>query len=338
MTLAKNFYFGLDLGEHARDVVKQDNQPSILNDIDLAFDVLTIEDGFALPSGDSFDAILLSNWLGARTRHAGILAGAPINFLEPFHVSTAIATLDYVTEGRAGLLAQSLAGTQAEAAKRATGNLNGFAANEARALQIDFDEALDVIGQLWDSWDDDAVIRDVESQRFIDGSKLRYINFKGSSFNVLGPSITPRPPQGQPVVATTVGVEDSSSRLNDIDLVILRASEADLIPLATRIRATRPELRIFADIAVGTDRALKVAIPIWAAKASHMVSKANVLSAAGVDGIRFHPQHRKDLEVLVEHILPALRDAGFANVSEGTTLRERLALPSAVNRHVVQAA
>ncbi len=67
-----------------------------------------------------------------------------------------------------------------------------------------FDEAADyveVLRRLWDSWEDDAEIRDVATGRFIDRDKLHYIDFEGRWFSVRGPSITPRPPQGQPVVA-----------------------------------------------------------------------------------------------------------------------------------------
>src|SRR5260370_99506 len=67
-----------------------------------------------------------------------------------------------------------------------------------------FAEAADyveVLRRLWDSWQDDAEIRDVATGRFVDRDKLHYIDFEGRWFSVRGPSITPRPPQGQPVVA-----------------------------------------------------------------------------------------------------------------------------------------
>ena len=67
-----------------------------------------------------------------------------------------------------------------------------------------FDEAADyveVVRRLWDSWEDDAEIRDAATGRFIDRDKLHYIDFGGDYFSVKGPSITPRPPQGQPVVS-----------------------------------------------------------------------------------------------------------------------------------------
>ena len=58
-----------------------------------------------------------------------------------------------------------------------------------------------MLRRLWDSWEDDAEIRDAATGRFVDREKLHYIDFEGAQFSVRGPSITPRPPQGQPVVA-----------------------------------------------------------------------------------------------------------------------------------------
>src|SRR4029077_16318942 len=73
-----------------------------------------------------------------------------------------------------------------------------------------FDEAADVVEvvrRLWDSWEDGAEIRDVATGRFIDRDKLHYIDFEGEWFSVKGPSITPRSPQGQPLVAALAHAE-----------------------------------------------------------------------------------------------------------------------------------
>src|SRR6185312_5788603 len=75
---------------------------------------------------------------------------------------------------------------------------------DSDALADLFDEAADyveVMRRLWDSWADGAEIRDVATGRFVDRAKLHYIDFTGPHFSVRGPSITPRPPQGQPLVA-----------------------------------------------------------------------------------------------------------------------------------------
>lgn len=340
MTFATHFHLAIELGLPSQDVLAQDSKSDgLLQRLDEGFDLITLEDRFALPTGDGLDAILFANWLGARTRHAGILAGAPINVLEPFHVSTAIATLDYVTGGRAGLLAQPLEGSRAAAARRATGEHNGYPENNHQALERDFSEAIDVIRRLWDSWEDDAVIRDQESQRFIDGAKLRYVDFRGANFNILGPSITPRPPQGQPVIASIVKPENSASLASDIDLAFLCASDRDLSSLAQGIKSEYPELRLFADVEFGADSAGKDTPPQWVADVETAITTARTLASAGLDGIRFLPREpERDLTPLVEHVLPAIRNAGLVQALRGSTLRERLSLPAATNRYVVAAA
>ncbi|MGL4962500.1 MAG: LLM class flavin-dependent oxidoreductase [Inquilinus sp.] len=285
--------------------------------IDGAADFVTLEDGFARSAGDGPDAVLLANWLGARTRDIGVLAGAPVNFLEPFHVSTAIATLDYVTEGRAGLLVQPLRGERAAEAGRAIGRLGGFPAGDPAALGRDALDAVEVIRRLWDSWEDDAVIRDPESQRFLDGAKLHSIDFKGAGFSVLGPSITPRPPQGQPVVAASFTAGDDPALAAAADLVFLRPGAEEL---RDRI-GDRGPLR-FADVPAD----------IATRGASSLAAQVAEWSAAGFDGVRFLP---RDLPELVETLLPALRQAGLG--ARGGTLRDRLGLPPAVNRYATAA-
>ena len=293
----------------------QDLWSAVAERIDGAVDFVTLEDGFARPAGDGPDAVLLANWLGARTRDIGILAGAPVNFLEPFHVSTAIATLDYVTEGRAGLLVQPLRGERAAEAGRAIGRLGGFPADDPAALGRDVLDAVEAIRRLWDSWEDDAVIRDPVSQRFLDGAKLHSVDFKGAGFSVLGPSITPRPPQGQPVVAATFAAGDDLVLATAADLVFLRPGAEELLD---RKGGGRP-LR-FADVSVGTGGATSLAAQVaeW--------------SAAGFDGLRFLP---RGLPELIETLLPALRQAGLG--ARGGTLRERLGLPPAINRYATAA-
>jgi alkanesulfonate monooxygenase SsuD/methylene tetrahydromethanopterin reductase-like flavin-dependent oxidoreductase (luciferase family) len=132
---------------------------------------------------------------------------ATVSHTEPFHVSKAIATLDYVSLGRAGWRAQlsrpwenPLFGRRETTAFR----IEDFGTPEVQRQAAErFDEAADfaeVVRRLWNSWEDDAEIRDAATGRFIDRDKLHYIDFHGQWFSVHGPSITPRPPQGQPLV------------------------------------------------------------------------------------------------------------------------------------------
>lgn len=166
-------------------------------------DLVTIEDSLGLQNGSDrpdrvqgrLDAVLVAARVAPLTEHVGLVPTAVVTHTEPFHLSKAIATLDYVSGGRAGLRVQTSARPD-EAAL--------VGRRPVPDLAERFDEAVDwveVVRRLWDSWEDDAEIRDVATGRFVDRDRLHYIDFTGPHFSVRGPSITPRPPQGQPVVA-----------------------------------------------------------------------------------------------------------------------------------------
>ena len=155
------------------------------------------------------DAVLIAARVAPTTSAIGIVPVATTTHTEPFHVSKAIATLDYVSHGRAGLQARvSATGLEARQFGRRViadpTSTDVEVRREADSVTDLFDEAADfveVVRRLWDSWEDDAEIRDVATGRFVDRDKLHYIDFEGRWFSVKGPSITPRPPQGQPLVA-----------------------------------------------------------------------------------------------------------------------------------------
>lgn len=292
--------------------------------IDRAADLLTIEDGFG-DTEDGLDAMLLANWLGPRTSRIGLLAGAPLNVLEPFHVSTAIATLDYVTQGRAGLFAQPLRDERAGRAGRAIGALDGYPETDPAALAQDLAEAVEVVRLLWDSWEDDAVIRNPVSQRFIDGAKLHYLRYKGSRFSVLGPSITPRPPQGQPVVATSLRPGGDLAAAAHADLVFLEAPDEDAVrTLAASLRgAGRPLL--FADVLFGREAGSDRHALCWTGE-----PPATWAERLDLAGLRVRPD-------VPERDLGALLDVLPSAASRAGTLRDRLGLAPAPNRHVLTA-
>ncbi|RSM77319.1 LLM class flavin-dependent oxidoreductase [Kibdelosporangium aridum] len=163
-------------------------------------DFVTFEDSLGPGSDDvghvrgRLDAVLIASRVAPLTSHIGLVPTAVATHTEPFHLSKAIATLDYVSNGRAGVHVQV---SEDERDYRHFGRRSYPSADlwgEAR-------DYIEVLRRLWDSWEDDAEIRDVATGRFVDREKLHYIDFKGKWFSVKGPSITPRPPQGQPIVA-----------------------------------------------------------------------------------------------------------------------------------------
>jgi alkanesulfonate monooxygenase SsuD/methylene tetrahydromethanopterin reductase-like flavin-dependent oxidoreductase (luciferase family) len=182
-------------------------------------DFVTVEDGLG-PQSSRFldpddrtdqvrgrlDAVLIASRVAPLTRHIGLVPTVVATHTEPFHISKAIATLDHVSTGRAGLRVQITArpNEAAHFGRRTVPRIDAYDSPAARQVVTDlFDEAADyveVVRRLWDSWEDDAEIRDAATGRFIDRDKLHHIDFEGRHFSVKGPSITPRPPQGQPLV------------------------------------------------------------------------------------------------------------------------------------------
>lgn len=185
-------------------------------------DLVTIEDRFELQRDGygpqtrradrlrgRLDAVLIASRIAPLTQNIGLVPAIVAAHTEPFHVSKAIATLDYVSTGRAGVRVQG-GGSNDEAklfGRRSFPEITGDVFGDpekARIIEELFDEAADyieVVRRLWDSWEDDAEIRDVTTGRFVDRDKLHYADFEGKHFSVKGPSIVPRPPQGQPIVS-----------------------------------------------------------------------------------------------------------------------------------------
>jgi len=162
--------------------------PQVVEAADEAgLDLAVIEDDGEL------DATLLAARLAVRTRRIGLLPVASTTATEPFLVSVAIATLDFVSQGRAGWVAE-VAASREDAAAHVTWEVPADLIGDAR-------EHVEAVRRLWDSWEDGAEIRDAATDRFIDRERLHHINYAGRYLSVRGPSITPRPPQGQPVVA-----------------------------------------------------------------------------------------------------------------------------------------
>src|SRR3954463_2142487 len=185
-------------------------------------DLVTFEDALSLQSTDRYgpderadqvrgrlDAVQVAARVAPLTRSIGLVPTAVVTHTEPFHPSKAIPPLDSGGPGRAGVRVK-VGSSRAEAAHFGRRQLPDVAtlalddpAAQAAVREL-FDEAADwveVVRRLWDSWEDDAEIRDVTTGRFVDRDKLHYIDFQGRFFSVKGPSIPPPPPGGQPVVA-----------------------------------------------------------------------------------------------------------------------------------------
>lgn len=309
------------------------------------------------------DATLLASWVATRTERIGLVPTVTTTHTEPFHVSKALATLDHVSGGRAGWRVQ-VSATAAESAHVGRHPYRDPRTDETALLDL-FEEAAEVVEtvrRLWDSWEDDAEIRDAATGRFVDRDKLHYVDVENRFFSVRGPSITPRPPQGQPVVAAlahaTVPYE-LAARSADVVLVT-PTDEVDAARIVTEVRAAEAAHRtsatpllVLADLEVALDTALttgagrRAALDraagrpyasdahVVGAPAAEVADLIERWHAAGVDGFRLRPaEHAIDIPTIASSLVPLLQERGLLPVeARPGTLRERLALPEAPNRY-----
>src|ERR1700722_4982176 len=176
---------------------------------DGCFDFVFLADILAVPDrlGDSMDSQLCYGALGAlrldpmivlaamcgATRHVGLACTISTSYFEPFAVARALATLDHLSGGRA---AWNIVTSFQQAEARNFG-LEEHLSRDERYDRAD--EFMDVASALWDSWGDDALVRDPAAPLFADPAKVRRIDHEGRWFKVRGPLNVSRSPQGRPV-------------------------------------------------------------------------------------------------------------------------------------------
>jgi N-acetyl-S-(2-succino)cysteine monooxygenase len=170
------------------------------------FDLMFVADAVAVRDGKLaalsrwpqymayFDPLTLLPALAAVTKHIGVVATATTSYNEPYHIARKFASLDHISGGRAGWNVVT------------SSNLSE-AYNFGREAHYEHGERYDravefveVVQGLWDSWDDDAFVRDRTAERYFDPGKIHALNHKGKHFSVRGPLNVARPPQGHPVL------------------------------------------------------------------------------------------------------------------------------------------
>lgn len=186
------------------------------------FDFVFIADGLYITEKsiphflNRFEPVTILSALAAVTSRIGLVGTLSTSYSEPFTVARQFSSLDHISGGRAGW-------------NVVTSPLEGSALNFSKTLEEHPDhekryriatEYLQVTRGLWDSWEEDAFIRDKESGVFFDPDKMHRLNHKGEFFSVQGPLNIGRSRQGQPVVFQAGSSEDGKS---------LAAKEADAV-------------------------------------------------------------------------------------------------------------
>ncbi|MEU9645872.1 LLM class flavin-dependent oxidoreductase [Streptomyces sp. NPDC048188] len=317
-----------------------------------ALDFVTLGDSLARPGPD---ALAVLSRVAPATRRIGLVPTVSTTHTEPFHVQAAVATLDWVSRGRAGWRIE-VSTTEGEA--RLFGRRH---AAPADVLWREAGEVAEVAARLWDSWEDGAEIRDTATGRFVDRDKLHHVDFTGSAFSVKGPSTVPRPPQGHPVrVVDATGPDARAVAARYADVALVRTA------LPVRAAAARAELRTSAGTHGRDPDDLRVLAALdvdlgdgeYAAVPGHggggpRVTPHGPLYRGGpvdlaeliiswhrdgiVDGFHLTPvDPRRDLERLVNGTVPLLQHRGlFRTFYPGSTLRDHLGLNRPANQYAV---
>jgi FMN-dependent oxidoreductase (nitrilotriacetate monooxygenase family) len=154
----------------------------------------------------SFEPFTLLSALAAVTERIGLIATGSTTFDEPYHIARRFASLDHLSGGRAGWNVVTTSNPDAAL----NFGMEEHAEHGERYRRAR--EFYDVVTGLWDSWADDAFIRDVERGFYFDPAKLHVLDHKGEHFSVRGPLNIARPIQGWPVIVQA-GASDAGRQL-----------------------------------------------------------------------------------------------------------------------------
>lgn len=170
------------------------------------FDLMFLADAVATRDGDLkalsrwpqymafFEPTTLLSSIASVTSRIGLVSTATTSYNEPYNVARVFASLDHISHGRAGWNVVT-SGNVSEAYNFSRDEHYEHGTRYQRA-----EEFAEVVRGLWDSWEDDAFVRDRSQGRYFTPEKLHFLKHKGEHFSVRGPLNVARSPQGHPVL------------------------------------------------------------------------------------------------------------------------------------------
>lgn len=180
------------------DFYKQQAQTSERGKFDFVFiaDALYINEKSNPHYLNRFEPLTILSALAAVTSNIGLVSTLSTTYSEPFSAARQFASLDMLSGGRAGwnAVTSGLEKTALNFSKEVKDHPNHDLRYRMAA------EFVEVMIGLWNSWEEDAFIRNKESGQFFDPDKLHTLNYEGEFFSVQGPLNIGRSPQGQPVI------------------------------------------------------------------------------------------------------------------------------------------
>jgi FMN-dependent oxidoreductase (nitrilotriacetate monooxygenase family) len=198
------------------------------------FDMVFLADGIGIrvrdePEGSvsrsqqtvELEPLTLFAALATHTTNIGFVATASTTYNEPFHIARKYASLDHISGGRIGW-------------NIVTSWSDEEARNFGRDKHLDYDtrydrakEFVEVVTGLWNSWEDDAFVRDKASGLYFDPEKMHVLNHVGKHFKVRGPLSSTRTPQGRPVLVQA-GAAEQGQEIAGMHADVVYAAQYDL--------------------------------------------------------------------------------------------------------------
>jgi len=243
----------------------------------------------------SFEPFTLLSALAGATERIGLVATASTTFDEPYHVARRFASLDHLSGGRAGWNIVTTSNPDA-------------ALNFGRDEHMEHDERYvrarefyDVVTGLWDSFADDAFVRDVEAGIYVDPARMHVLDHRGRYFSVRGPLNIARPVQGWPVIVQAGASEPGKQLAAETaelvfaasgDLASAKAFYADVKGRLDRLGRSRDHLKILpgAFVVVGdSDASARDKLALLDSRVHYDSGIASLSIALGHDASRFDP-------------------------------------------------
>jgi alkanesulfonate monooxygenase len=243
----------------------------------------------------SFEPFTLLSALAGATERIGLVATASTTFDQPYHVARRFASLDHISGGRAGWNVVTTSNPDAAL----NFGLDEHMEHDERYVRAR--EFYDVVTGLWDSFADDAFVRDVEAGLYFDPARMHVLDHKGRYFSVRGPLNIARPVQGWPVIVQAGASEPGKQLAAETaevvfaaygDLAAGKAFYADVKGRLDKLGRDRDHLKILpgAFVVVGeTDQAARDKLALLDSRVHDDSGIASLSIALGHDASQFDP-------------------------------------------------
>ena len=335
---------------------KQKAQKAEAGKFDLIFlaDVSHIGPGMIPHYLSKFEGITILSALSAVTSRIGLTATIATSYADPFIVARQLASLDKISDGRAGwnAITSSPGGL-------ANHSRSHIPRSELYRLKKEF---LEIAKGLWDSYEDDAFIRDKESGVFLDTSKMHALNHRGDFFSVDGPINISSSRQGRPVVFQAGSSEEFKNLAKhhaegvfviNNNLEEVKEFSKDLKSRAVSVGRSADDLLIMPtqNPIVGrteeeAEKKYQELVNLypyaeWLPKPTFFGSAEKVADQiqhwyeeGAMDLLMLRQDHPNGIDDFIDLVIPILQERGiFRKEYESDTLRGNLGLPYPENRY-----